>query len=101
MANEKMPEAPEWLTEGAKKLWWQIIPFIPGFDPILDGAAVSIYVTLLDQIDGMWDETNLSDVELEIRDQLVDESLAWAEELGLTPASYLKITQTLKLKGAS
>lgn len=101
MANEKMPEAPDWLTEGAKKLWRQITPLIPDFNPILDEAAVSIYVTLLDQIDGMADEEKLSVEELCLREELIDESFEWAEELGLTPESYLKITQSLKLRGAS
>lgn len=101
MANEKMPEAPEWLTEGAKKLWWQIVPLIPGFNPILDEAAVSIYVTLLDQINTLEEKKDLSPEELSLWEELTDESFEWAKELGLTPRSYLEITQALKLKGAS
>jgi phage terminase small subunit len=92
MAEKEIPEAPEWLTPGAKKLWRQVVPLIPDFNLILDEAAVSIYVTLLDQINAMADEEKLSVEELCLREELVNESFEWANELGLTPDSYLKIT---------
>lgn len=101
MTNEKMPKAPDWLTPGAKKLWRQVVPLIPGFNPILDEAAVSIYVTLLDQIAELEEKKDLSAEDLSLWEELTDESFEWAKELGLTPRSYLEITQALKLKGAS
>jgi len=101
MAENRIPEPPEWLTEGAKKLWRQITPLIPDFNPVLDEAAVSIYVTLLDQINELEEKKDLSAEDLSLWEELTDESFEWAKELGLTPRSYLEITQALKLKGAS
>jgi len=100
-----IPKPPRWLSAGARKLWRQIIPLIPGFDPVLDVVAVSIYVILLDRItkaQAKLAQKGLSEQERRVWEELLAgqeaEAREWAGKLGLTPASRLEISRALKLK---
>jgi P27 family predicted phage terminase small subunit len=100
-----IPRPPGWLSPGARKLWKQITPLIPGFHPVLDVMVVSIYVALLDQVAearAKLAQKGLSEQERYLWEELLanweSQAREWAGELGLTPASRLEIKQALKLE---
>lgn len=97
---------PRWLPPGAKKIWTQIIPLIPGFDPVLDRVALTAYVNVLTHITetrSRLEQEGLHPSERHTLERLLAEwesqAQALAGDLGLTPASWLKIARKRKKGG--
>lgn len=95
------------MTPGARRLLKQVVPLIPGFNPVLDQTMVVIYVTVLDDANEARERLareDLTEQERQLWENLLAgrerEARECAEALGLTPASRLKIMRGLKVRRA-
>jgi len=95
----------EILDKEGQKLYDRLAEMIPGFNPVLDEAALTVYVTLLQDQERLAGEIEAA--EAGRRKQILCKMLAekerqiqdWAVEHGLTPASGLEILRKERVRG--
>lgn len=96
--------APRWLPPGARELYRQLAPQVPGFDPVLDSPALEAYALVLAQKRAVEEALAAASTEEEraslraMLDGLETEAREWAETLGLTPKSRREIVQAIRAR---
>lgn len=98
--SPKTPRPPAWLSAGAKAIWKQTVPLIPGFDPVLDRAILAAYCATLDHVNEARRNLQREDISPQERRawlQILKDSeevlFELAAGLGLTPGARLFITK--------
>jgi len=96
--------AREILSKKEQKLYDRLAKIIPGFNPVLDEVALTIYVTLLRDREKLTSKIEAAESKREkqllskILGETEQQLQAWAAKLGLTPASRLEIMRNLRLR---